>query len=389
MIPFSRHQLNSGDIRSVVKVLRSDFLTTGKQVPIFEKKLTKITKAKFAFACNSGSSALHLACLALGLKKGDIVWTAPNTYAASANCVLNCGAKIDFVDIDNETWNISLEKLKKKLILAKKKKKLPKVIIPIHFAGQPSNQIEIKKLSRKYNFKIIEDASHSIGAKHFNEPVGSCKWSDLTVFSFHPVKIITTGEGGAVLTNNVSYATRIKIFRENGITNNRKLFRQKSYYPTYYEQVDTGYNYRMSDISAALGISQLKSLKKFIKYRNKIAKTYQDLLKGSSFLKFQKILPKNRSSFHLFVIQFNPIHLKIPYGKVFNYFKKKGYFVNLHYKALHLNPFYKNLGFKKGQFPVSEKYSERSLSLPIFVGLKNKEVIKIVKILKGLVDFKK
>ena len=386
MIPFSRHQINSGDIRSVVKVLKSNFLTTGKQVPIFEKKLTKITKAKFAFACNSGSSALHLACLALGLKKGDVVWTAPNTFAASANCVLNCGAKIDFVDIDSETWNISLEQLKKKLISAKKRKKLPKVIIPIHFAGQPSSQIEIKKLSKKYNFKIIEDASHSIGAKHFKEPVGSCKWSDLTVFSFHPVKIVTTGEGGAVLTNNLNYAERIKIFRENGITSNRKFFRQKSYYPSYYEQVNTGYNYRMSDISAALGISQLKNLKKFIKNRNKIAKTYQVLLKGTS-LKFQKILPKNYSSFHLFVIQFNPKYLKIAYGKVFNYFKKKGYFVNLHYKALHLNPFYKNLGFKKGQFPVSEKYSERSLSLPIFVGLKNKEVKKIVKILKGLVEF--
>lgn len=386
MIPFSRHQINSGDIQSVVKVLKSNFLTTGKQVPIFEKKLTKITKAKFAFACNSGSSALHLACLALGLKKDDIVWTSPNTFAASANCVLNCGAKIDFVDIDGGTWNISVNLLKKKLVLAKRRNKLPKAIIPIHFAGQPSDQIEIKKLAKKYNFKIIEDASHSIGARHFNEPVGSCKWSDLTVFSFHPVKIVTTGEGGAVLTNNLKYAERIKLFRENGITNNKKLFKYKSYYPSYYEQVETGYNYRMSDISAALGISQLKNLKKFTKTRNEIAKTYQLLLKNTS-LKFQEILPKNYSSFHLFVIQFNPKHLKIAYSKVINYLRKKGYFVNLHYKALHLNPFYKKLGFKKGQFPISEKYSERSLSLPIFVGLKRKEIKKIVKILKGLIEF--
>ena len=223
MIPFSRQKILSSDIKSVIDVLKSDFLTKGPKVQIFEKMLSKITHAKYVMACNSGSSALHLACMALDVKKGDIVWTSANTYAASSNCVLNCGASIDFIDIDNNTWSISLEHLKKKLVLAKKKNKLPKVLIPVHFAGQPCDQRELNDLANKYNFKIIEDASHSIGAKHLNEKVGSCKWSDLTVFSFHPVKIITTGEGGAVLTNNKIYAEKIRMFRENGITNS-KLF---------------------------------------------------------------------------------------------------------------------------------------------------------------------
>lgn len=386
MIPFSRQKILSSDIKSVIDVLKSDFLTKGPKVQIFEKMLSKITHAKYVMACNSGSSALHLACMALNVKKGDIVWTSANTYAASSNCVLNCGASIDFVDIDNNTWSISLENLKKKLILAKKKNKLPKVLIPVHFAGQPCDQREIKKLANKYNFKIIEDASHSIGAKHFNEKVGSCKWSDLTVFSFHPVKIITTGEGGAVLTNNRIYAEKIRMFRENGITNSKLYFKNKPYYSGYYEQIYTGYNYRMSDISAALGINQLRYLKKFVLERNKIANYYKKYLANTS-IKFQKILRGNYSSYHLFVIQFDLKRLKIEYKKVFEILKKKGYFINLHYKALHLNPLYKKMGFTVGQFPNAEQYCKSAISIPIFVGLKNKEIKKIVKILKGIIDF--
>ncbi len=385
MIPFSRHKVSNSDVQSVVKVLRSNYLTTGPQVPLFENELKKITKAKFAFACNSGSSALHLACMALNLKKNDIVWTTPNTYAASANCVLNCGAKIDFVDIDSNTWNISVENLEKKLKIAKKRKKLPKAIIPIHFAGQPSEQVKIKKLSEKYKFKIIEDASHSLGAYNNNEPVGSCKWSDITVLSFHPVKIITTGEGGAVTTNNSIYANRIKLKRENGINHNKKLFKYSSYYPNYYEQIDTGYNYRMSDISAALGRSQLKNLKKFVKHRNYVAKIYKSLFNKMP-LKFQLVLNKYISSYHLFVIQFDKRRLKNNYSKIFTYLRKQGYFVNLHYKALHLNPLYKKFGFKKGQFPVSEKYSETAISIPIYVGLNLKEIKKIVKTIKTIIE---
>ena len=386
MIPFSRQKIYSSDIKSVTEVLKSDLLTKGPKVPIFEKMLSKITRAKYVMACNSGSSALHLACIALDIKKGDIVWTSTNTYAASSNCALNCGAKIDFVDIDINTWCISLENLKKKLILAKKKNKLPKVLIPVHFAGQPCDQKEIKKLANKYNFKIIEDASHSIGAKHFNEKVGSCKWSDLTVFSFHPVKIITTGEGGAVLTNNKFYAEKIKMFRENGITANKVYFKNKPYYSGYYEQMYSGYNYRMSDISAALGINQLRYLKRFISERNKIANYYKKCLKNTP-IKFQEISGENYSSYHLFVIQFDIKKLKIKYKNIFEVFKKKGYFINLHYKALHLNPIYKEMGFTSGQFPISEHYSKSAISIPIFVGLKNKEIDRIVKILKSIIDY--
>ena len=386
MIPFSRQKILSSDIKSVTDVLKSDFLTKGPKVPIFEKMISKITKAKYVMACNSASSALHLACRALDIKDDDIVWTSTNTYAASSNCVLNCGAKIDFVDIDTNTWCISLDDLKKKLILAKRQKKLPKVLISVHFAGQPCDQKKIKKLADKYNFKIIEDASHSIGASHFKEKVGSCKWSDLTVFSFHPVKIITTGEGGAVMTNNKYYAEKIKMFRENGITKNKYFFKNKPYYSGYYEQIYAGYNYRMSDISAALGISQLKNLKKFISERNRIANYYKKCL-GNTSIKFQKILTGNYSSYHLFVIQFNIKKLKIKYNKIFEIFKKKGYFINLHYKALHLNPLYKKLGFTKGQFPNSEYYSKSAISIPIFVGLKKREIDKIVKILKSIIDF--
>ena len=385
MIPYSRQKITSSDIKSVTKVLKSNFLTKGPKVPIFEKMLSNATQAKYVMACNSGTSALHLACLALDLKKGDIVWTSTNTYAASSNCVLNCGAKIDFVDIDIDTWCISLESLKK-IDISKKRNKLPKVIIPVHFAGQPCDQKEIKKLANKYKFKIIEDASHSIGARHFNEKVGSCKWSDLTVFSFHPVKIITTGEGGAVLTNNKFYAEKIKMFRENGITTNKHYFKHKPYYSGYYEQMLIGYNYRMSDISAALGINQLRHLKKFISERNKIANYYKKCLAHTS-IKFQKISDENYSSYHLFVIQFDIKRLKIKYKKIFEIFKKKGYFINLHYKALHLNPLYKKMGFSRGQFKNSEQYSNSAISIPIFVGLKTKEINRIVKILKSIIDF--
>ena len=270
MIPYSRQSISKKDILEVNKVLRSDFLTQGRKVGEFEKLVSKISKAKFGVAANSASSALHLGCLALGLKKNDIVWTVPNTFVASANCAINCGASIDFVDIDKDTWNISLEELKKKLVKAKKKKKLPKLIIPVHFAGQTSEQKKIWELSKKYNFKILEDASHSIGASHKKEVSGSCKWSDITVFSFHPVKIVTTGEGGMALTNNPYYAKKMRMYRTNGITQKNFLFKNNKNKPWYYEHQITGYNYRMNDISAALGISQVKRIKKFVNSYRKI-----------------------------------------------------------------------------------------------------------------------
>ena len=375
MIPYSRQSINNKDIAEVVKVLRSDFLTQGPKVDIFEKKVSKLVKSKFAVACNSATSALHLACLALNLKSKDIVWTVPNTFVASANCAINCGAKIDFVDIDKETWNISIKMLEKKLKIAKKKKKLPKILIPVHFAGQPTEQKKIFLLAKKYKFKIIEDASHSIGASHMGEPVGSCKWSDVTIFSFHPVKIITSGEGGMALTNSKTLAKRMEVYRSNGLI--RNLNKNK---PWFYKHISSGFNYRMSDMSAALAISQLKRLKKFIVKRNLIASIYKNELKKLP-LKFQKIEDYNTSSYHLFVIQFNMKKIKYTYKSIFQKLRKYNYHINLHYMPLHLGKFFTNQGFKRNQFPVSEKYGKSSISIPIYYDLKKKDVLKFCKLI--------
>ena len=310
MIPYSRQNINKKDILNVIKVLKSNTLTKGPVVKKFEQQISKKFLSKYVVSSNSGTSSLHLACLSIGLKKGDIAWTVPITYAASANCAINCGAKIDFVDICPETLNISVEKLINKLAYAKLKKKLPKVLIPVHLAGQPYEQKKIWELSKKYNFKIIEDASHAIGAKHYGEKVGSCKWSDITVFSFHPVKLITTIEGGVSLTNNKIYYEKMISYRENGIVAEKKLFKNKPYYQGYYEQISSGYNYRMNEVSAALGISQLKRLNMFIKERNLIAAAYIKELKKLP-IKFQKINKYNYSSYHLFIIRFNLSKMKL------------------------------------------------------------------------------
>ena len=380
MIPYSRQSINKQDIASIVRVLKSDFLTQGPLVEKFEKKISNLVKAKYAVASNSGSSALHLACLSLKLGPKDIVWTVPNTFAATVNCAINCGASVDFVDIDSETWNISIDRLIQKLHYAKRKKKLPKILIPVHFAGQPTEQKTIWELSKKYNFKIIEDASHSLGAKHFGEPVGSCKWSDITVFSFHPVKIITTGEGGISLTNNRLLADKMKMYRTNGITKDLRYFKIKNSQPWYYEQQESGFNYRMNDISATLGLSQIMRLNKFLKKRNRIAEIYKKLLKNIP-IKFQKILSSNYSSYHLFVVQFDLKRARYDYKYIFKKFRSKNFFVNLHYMPLHISPFFKKKGFKLGQFPVAESYGKNSLSLPIFVDLKKKTIVRLCKLI--------
>ena len=382
MIPYSKQSINKKDILSVLSVLKSNYLTKGPKVNQFENAITKMVNVKYAVASNSGSSGLHLACLALGVGEGDIVWTVPNTYAASANCAINCGAKVDFVDICSDTFNISIKKLENKLILAKKKKKLPKVLIPVHLAGQPYEQKKIWKLSKKYKFKIIEDASHALGAKHYREKVGSCKWSDIAVFSFHPVKIITTAEGGVSVTNSKVYYEKMKSYRENGIIFDKKKFVKKNRYMGYYEQISSGYNYRMNDISAALGISQIKRLKKFIYKRNKVADIYKKHFKNIP-IKIQKIEKYNYSSYHLFIIQFDLNKTKYNYNKIFKKYRDSKIFVNLHYKPLHLNPFFRKLGFKKNQFTVSEKYGENTISIPIFYEIKKKETNKVIKITKS------
>lgn len=381
MTPYSRQNISKEDISAVSKVLKSNFLTQGPNVPNLEKKIKKYVKSKFALAVNSATSGLHLSCLALNVKKNDVVWTVPNTFAASANCALNCGATVDFVDIDPETLNICTIELEKKLKKAKKLKKLPKVVIPVHFSGQPTEQKKIWSLAKKFNFKVIEDASHSLGATHYNEKVGSCKWSDITVFSFHPVKIITTGEGGMVLTNNRKFAEKISQLRNNGITKNNFIFKKNKNKPWYYEHQFNGYNYRMNDISAALGIAQFKRLNFFVKRRNEIAKKYREGLKNVP-LKFQKVMKYNFSSYHLLPIQFNLKKTKLDHLQIFEKFRRNKYFVNLHYMPLHLSPYFRKKGYKKNDFRNSEIYASAVVSVPIFIGLKNTQVKKIINLIK-------
>jgi UDP-4-amino-4,6-dideoxy-N-acetyl-beta-L-altrosamine transaminase len=377
---YSTQTISRDDIKSVTNVLNSEWLTQGPETNLFEKKIKNTVNSKYAVAVNSGSSALLLACKALSLKKGDIFWTTPNTFVATANCGLLCGAKVDFVDIDPQTWNISLEKLEQKLIKAKKKKKLPKVLIVVHLAGLPVNPKVLFKLSEKYQFKIIEDASHSLGATYFSKKVGSSRWSDVTVFSLHPVKIITTGEGGLCVTNNKKVFEKMLLFKNNGITNENKKFIFKSLGPWYYEQHDLGYNFRISEIQAALGISQLKKLKKFVKKRNLIAKIYNKNFNALP-IETQTIDKKFISTYHLFIIKLkkHKTHLHL---KLFNYLRNNKIFVNLHYLPVHLHPYFKKQGFKNKSFPIAENYSKSAMSIPIYPNLKKKEQSKVIFLIK-------
>ncbi len=387
MIPYSRQQIDNKDIKSINKVLKSKFITQGSQINIFEKKICIKVDSKYGVAVNSATSALHISCLALGLKKKEYLWTVPNTFIASANCGLYCGARIDFVDIDEDTFNISIEKLKKKLILAKKNKKIPKIIVAVDFGGNPYDHKTLYELSKKYKFKIITDASHSLGSKYKNYKVGNCKWSDITVFSFHPVKPITTAEGGIAVTNNKILYDKLKILRNHGISRDVKKYKKKINHKWYYEQIDLGFNYRMNELQAALGISQLKKLDSFNLKRNKIAKIYKKKLKNLP-IKFQKIDKNNFTSYHLFVILFpkSVIKKKI-YNEIFNYFLKNKIDINLHYLPIHLHPFFRLKGFKERMYLVSEEYSKRAISLPIFPSLTFQNQNKVIKIIKKV--FKK
>ena len=383
-LPYSRQSINKDDINEVVKVLKSDYLTQGPNLEKFEFNFKKKVKSKYCLAISSATAGLHLSCLSLNLKKGDFLWTVPNSFVASANCGLYCDAKVSFVDIDEFTFNIDIKLLKKRLVIAKKKNKIPKVLVVVHMAGSPADMFQIKKLSKKYNFKIIEDASHAIGAR-YNESsyVGSCKWSDITVFSLHPVKIITSGEGGLITTNSNKIFNKIKSLRTHGILRDKSQLIKKNYGYWYYEQSFLGYNYRLSDIHAALGNSQLKKVFHFVKKRNEIANYYKKNIKEKNIL-FQKILKSSYSSYHLFIIQFKKIKSKNIYNKLFNDFRKKKIMVNLHYLPIHLHPIYKKLGFRKNQFKISENYAQKSLSIPIYPQLKKKELDFIIKTIKLL-----
>jgi len=383
MIPYSTQSINKKDLRSVEKVLKSDLITQGKMVPLFEKKILKKVKAIYGIATNSGTSALHIACLSLDLKPNDWLWTVSNTFVASANCGRYCGAKIDFVDIDPLTWNISIPSLEHKLLIAKRKKKLPKILVIVHFAGQPAEITKIYKLSKKYKFKIIEDASHALGSKINNQPIGNCKYSDIAVFSFHPVKSITTAEGGMAVTNNKKYAQDMKLYRNHGITRDVNQMKSKNNSYWYYEQVKLGYNYRMNDLEAALGVSQLSRLDFFIKKRNKIAKNYITLLKKLP-VQVQKILKNYYSSYHLFVIRLQTKKLINSYDKIFRKLRSSGVGTNLHYLAVHKQPYYKR-SVKIKNLQQSELHAKSALSLPIFPELNIKKQKYVVQKLSSAI----
>lgn len=383
-IPYSRQSVTEEDIQSVNRVLRSDYLTTGPTVPLFEETVSAKLEVSHAIATNSATSALHIACLSLDLKKGDFLWTSPITFVASSNCGLYCGAKIDFVDIDISTGLIDIKKLEQKLKIAEKEGKLPKVIIPVHLAGASCDMKSIKDLSIKYGFYIIEDASHAIGGKYKNFYVGGCQYSDITVFSFHPVKIITSGEGGLATTNNFEFAQKMRDLRSHGIIKENSRLNTSNPSPWLYEQQTLGFNYRMSDINAALVLNQFKRIDKIVELRNQKLRNYIKLIKDMP-IKFLDISEDVKSSVHLGIISFNDIDEK-KHREVFSSLRLNNIGVQLHYSPVHLQPFYRKLGFTKGQFPVSEKYSSSSLSLPLFPELSLNMQENIVGCLKESID---
>jgi UDP-4-amino-4,6-dideoxy-N-acetyl-beta-L-altrosamine transaminase len=370
-IPYGRQDISEDDIASVIAVLRSDFLTQGPQVPEFEKRVAEYSGAKFGVAVNSATSALHIACLALGVEKGDVVWTSPITFVASANAALYCGADVDFVDIDSRTYNMSVTALKIKLDIAQKNGRLPKVVIPVHLAGQPCEMQEIYELSKQYQFRIIEDASHAIGADYLSQKVGSCKYSDICVFSFHPVKIITTAEGGMAVTNNSELAECMNLFRSHGITRDAYKMQGASEGPWYYQQIELGFNYRMTELQAALGICQMNRLEQFIHERRRLAREYDSLL-SSLPIQLPYQYPDSASVYHLYPIWINEQSLGVSRKDLFEKLRAQNIGVNVHYIPVHLQPFYQKMGFKLGQFPEAEKYYAGAISIPLYVGLGSK-----------------
>ncbi len=382
-IPYGKHDINQDDIDAVVEVLQSNWITQGPCIEKFEKTIANYCGAKYAVAVSSGTAALHIACLATDLKKGDIFWTSPNTFVASANCGLYCGASVDFVDIDPKTYNLSIKELETKLDFAKKNSCLPKVIIPVHFAGQSYEMEKIAELSKHYDFKIIEDAAHALGGSYKDKPIGSCEFSDMCTFSFHPVKNITTGEGGMILTNKKDLYENLIRLRTHGITRDETLMKNKSHGPWYYEQLELGFNYRMTDIQAALGISQMKRLDEFVSQRRLLAERYNKLLKELPI-----VLPwqhsDTKSSWHLYVIRLKLDQIKKTHRQVFEELRNMGLGVNLHYIPVHIQPYYQQLGFKSGDFLNAESYYQQALTLPLYQSLTEYEQDRVIKTLKEI-----
>ena len=391
MIPYGHQDITAADIDAVVQVLRSDYLTQGPAVPRFEQAVASRVGCAYAIAVNSATSALHISCAALGLGPGDWLWTVPNTFVASANCGRYCGAQVDFVDIDAASWNLSVPRLEEKLARAEQAGRLPKVVVPVHFAGQPTEQEAIWKLAEKYGFSVLEDASHAIGASRNGEPVGSCRWSHITVFSFHPVKIVTSGEGGMALTNDAELAARLRMLRSHGITREPSRFglphgagRVGESVATqgawYYEQQLLGFNYRLTDIHAALGASQMTRLTDYVERRNSLAGRYQSALRDMP-LRLPSVSAENRSAFHLYVVRLVAAD-RSAHRRVFDELRRQGVGVNLHYMPVHLQPYYRALGFVPGQFPEAEAHGDQAITLPLFATLSDQAQDGIVDCVK-------
>ena len=377
MIPYGRQEVTQEDINAVVTVLESDYLTQGPVVPKFEEKVADYCKAKYAIAVNSATSALHIACRALELGEGDWLWTSPITFVASANCGLYCGAKVDFVDIDSKTYNLHADKLEEKLIQADKEGQLPKIVIPVHFSGQPCDMHRIHQLSLQYGFKIIEDASHAVGGKYRNEPIGNGQYSDITIFSFHPVKIITTAEGGMALTNDAALAERMVLLRSHGITRDPEHMTQTPDGPWYYQQIDLGYNYRMTELQAALGVSQVSRLDEYVSRRHQLARRY-----NKQFAAMPVIIPwqhsDSYSALHLYVIRLQLEQIGGSHRQIFESLRGQGIGVNLHYIPVHTQPYYQHMGFVVGQFPEAESYYAEAISLPMYPSLSEAQQDEVV-----------
>jgi len=378
MIQYGRQDINQADIEAVVSVLRSDMLTQGPMVPEFERTVASYCGAQFSVAVSSATAALHIACLALDLGPGDTLWTSPNTFVASANCALYCGAQVDFVDIDPSTYNMSIERLAEKLAEAEKDNKLPKVLVPVHLCGQSCDMAAIYILSKQYGFKIIEDASHAIGGKYRNEAIGNCWYSDITIFSFHPVKIITTGEGGMALTNNTELADRMQRYRSHGITSDASQMEPRPTNEIWnYQQVTLGFNYRMTDIQAALGVSQMRRLDGFVTTRQRIAKRYNDGLTGLA-LRTPWQHQDNYSSYHLYPIRIRLCEIKKTQRQIYDELQLAGINVNLHYIPVYRQPYYELMGFKKGYCPEAEQYHREALSIPMYPSMSEIDQDKVI-----------
>lgn len=379
MIFYGKQTIDENDINAVVEVLKSDFLTQGPAIEKFEKYVADYCGAKYAVAVTNATSALHIACLAAGLGKGDTLWTSPITFTASANCGRYCGADVDFVDIDNNTYNMSVEELEAKLTKAEV---LPKVLVPVHLAGQSCDMEKIHVLAKKFNITVIEDASHAIGADYKDTKVGCCKYSDMTVFSFHPVKIVTTGEGGMVLTNNKDLYDKLVLYRSHGITRAPELMTKEADGPWYYQQIDLGFNYRMTDMQAALGYSQMHKVDEFVARRRELAARYNELLKDLDMLKLPYQDDNTASSWHLYIVRVDFSKINKNKKQIFTEMKDKGVCLNLHYIPVHTQPYYEKLGFKQGDFPVSEKYYEEAFTLPLYYSLTNEQQDYIIEAFK-------